>query len=192
MYMVDSDQIYVCKARLSDIEELCDLYLSQSREARRLFHPFPFNKTKLKLIFFVMITSDKLMRIIKRIIPTMGFALIVSYDANKSQLLGFIYYHIISKHKGRFIANVGITTREGIRTKGIGTKLYAALIERAKQVGVKKFTATILADNVASIALCKKYGYKVLGDAPDDHWEGKNEKNILVELDLEETQTQLV
>lgn len=181
----NADSLLIRAANLGDLNELCDLYLGQSPPIRRLFHPFPYDRRKLKLILAAVILSSKMINFIKRIIPKLGFVIFVALDVSKPQLVGFIYFHITAKEGGKYIANVGITTKEGVQIKGIGTKLYAALIRRAQEVDVKKCWATILADNAPSIALCKKCGYQIIGPAADDVWEGKREKNILVELDLE-------
>jgi L-amino acid N-acyltransferase YncA len=186
MTQISEKSIIIRPAKISDIDGLCEVYFTLSQENKRLFHPFPYVKWKLKLIFLAMIVSRNLITVIKKTIPKLGFILIVAYDKDSKQLLGFIYCHITCKeNNNKFVANVGITKKEGVNAKGIGTKLYALLIDSARVAGISKFTATILEDNIPSIELCKKYGYVVTGYAADDYWEGKRTKNLKVELELD-------
>lgn len=182
--MQDDDPIAVRKATLRDVNELCDIYLNLSPPIKRLFHPFPFNRGKVQTIFRIMLVSDKLIQIIKHIMPKLGLSLLVAYDKNESKIVGFVYLHITGKENGILVANLGITVREGIRSKGIGTRMDAAAIGRAKQIGIGKIRLTVLEDNVAALGLYKKFGFKIMGYTNDDYWEGKYEKNLLLELDL--------
>ncbi|MCS6767910.1 MAG: GNAT family N-acetyltransferase [Candidatus Nitrosocaldus sp.] len=177
--------ITVRRARVGDIEELCDVYLELSPPIRRLFHPFPFERSKLRLIFLVMILSDKLIRLVKHILPKLGFSLIVAYDEDESRIVGFIYIHIIGKENDKLIANLGITVREGVRSKGIGTKMEQAMIDRARQIGIGIIRFSVIEDNTNVLGLHKKFGFTIKGYTKDDYWDGKFEKNLLLELELE-------
>jgi len=110
--------------------------------------------------------------------------LLVAYDKNESKIVGFFYLRIIGKENGILVANYGLTVREGMRSKGIGTRMDAAIIERAKQIKIGKIRITVLEDNIAAIRLHKKFGFKIIGYTNDDYWEGRYEKNLLLELDL--------
>jgi len=182
--LYNDDTIVIRRATLRDINELCDIYLNLSSEAKRFFHPFPFNRRKLQIIFFIMILCDRLIKIIKHIIPKLGMTLLVAYDKNESKIVGFFYLRIIGKENGILVANYGLTVREGMRSKGIGTRMEAAMIERAKQIKIGKIRITVLEDNIAVIRLHKKFGFKIIGYTNDDYWEGRYEKNLLLELDL--------
>jgi RimJ/RimL family protein N-acetyltransferase len=131
-----------------------------------------------------MIMSDRLIQIIKRIVPKLGMSLLVAYDKNESKIVGLVYLRIIKKENGKLIANLGITVREGMRSKGIGTRLDAAAIERAKEIGIGKIRFTVLEDNTPVIGLHKKFGFKIIGYTDPDYWDGKYERNLLLELDL--------
>jgi hypothetical protein len=184
--MSNSDQIIVRKAKLNDINELCDLYLGLSTPVRRFFHPFPFNKVITRIWFLAMIISGKMLTIIKQTYPRLGFILLVAHNISESQIVGFMFLQITSKECGNFVANIGLTTREGVKTKGIGsigTKMYAQMIKCAKETGIGKFRHSILDDNVVTIMLTKRTGHKFKGFATDE-WEGKYEKTQVWELEL--------
>ena len=54
----------------------------------------------------------------------------------------------------------------------IGTKMYVHIIEYAKEIGIKKFRIMILEDNLATIMLTKRIGFKFKGFTTDE-WEGR-------------------
>ena len=71
-----------------------------------------------------MILSGSLLTLIRRTIPRLGFLLLVAEEYTYHQLIGFTYLSTQYKDEnGHLVANRGIVTREGIRSKGIGTAL---------------------------------------------------------------------
>ena len=64
--MATSDPIIIRKARLSDIGELCDLFLDLSPTVKRFFHPFQFNKIISKTWFLMMVISQKMLTVLKK------------------------------------------------------------------------------------------------------------------------------
>lgn len=186
---MDEDQVIVRQATIGDLNELCDVYLNLSPSVKRLFHPFPFSRRKLKTIFLIMLLSSKLINLIKHTLPKLGLSLLVAYSRNESRIVGLVYLHITGKENNILVANLGITVREGVRSKGIGTKMDAAAIQRARQIGIGKIRFTVLEDNIAVLGLHKKFGFKIMGYTTDDYWDGKYEKNLLLELNLKENES---
>jgi len=180
--MSNFDTIIVRKAKLEDIDKLCNIYLGLSPHVRRWFHPFPFSKAKVKMIFLIMLISEKMLTIIKKTIPKLGFILLVAYDANNLQIVGFSYLRLIGREDGTLIANIGFTVKEGARN--IGLIMYARSIEYAKAAGIGKFRIRTLEDNIVTIALTKRIGYRFKGCTTDEYWNGKYEKMLNWELDL--------
>lgn len=171
-------------AKLSDINELASLYLGLSFASRKLFHPFPFKKLELHIIFLIMILSGRLLPVIRRTIPKLGFLVLVAEDELTHQLIGFTYLSMRYKDANRrLVANRGIVTKEGIRSKGVGTALDSELIRIAKKVRVDRFSVTALKDNSGSIALHKKMGYQIIGQT-EDKWNNEVEDAFILELEL--------
>jgi L-amino acid N-acyltransferase YncA len=172
------------RAELSDINELTNLYMELTFASRKLFHPFPFKRRKLQIIFLIMILSGSLLTLLRRTIPRLGFLLLVAEDYTYHRLIGFTYLSTQYKDEnGHLVANRGIVAREGIRSKGIGTALDSELIMRAKQLGVDRFSVTALKDNSGSIALHKKMGYQIKGQT-QDRWNNEVEDAFILELEL--------
>lgn len=79
-------------------------------------------------------------------------------------VLGFAYY-LPYRDRAAYDATKETTvyTHHGARGVGVGTRLYVALIERARQAGVHALIAVISGDNPASKALHEKLGFEPLG-----------------------------
>lgn len=180
----NTSEITVRDATFGDIEKLTDLYVNLSEASRRFFHPFPFIKYRLRIIFLIMIVSQKSMRFLKNILPNFGFHVLVAYNTSKDQLIGFTYLSIIRKDKGELIANRGIVSLDGERAKGLGTLMDMKLIEIARRTGISRFEVSALKDNSASLALHRRVGYVITGST-NDHWNGETEESFTLALDLE-------
>lgn len=67
-----------------------------------------------------------------------------------------------SKHVG----DVGIVIRESYRDIGIGTKMMKALIDQAKQWGLKVLTLRVFASNKRAFHVYEKVGFVQTGCIP--------------------------
>jgi len=63
----------------------------------------------------------------------------------------------------RSIAEFSIYISESARGNGVGAKLLAALLLSAKDIGFNKVLSRIFTFNHASLALCKKLGFRQVG-----------------------------
>src|SRR5947209_14016451 len=61
------------------------------------------------------------------------------------------------------VADLSIYVAEQVRGRGIGLKLLNALIEASEQAGIWTLQAGIFPENVASIELHKRCGFRVVG-----------------------------
>ncbi|MBM4331822.1 MAG: N-acetyltransferase family protein [Deltaproteobacteria bacterium] len=61
------------------------------------------------------------------------------------------------------VAEVSIYVGAGYRGQGIGSALLAALIDASEQAGIWTLQAGIFPENILSINLHKKHGFRVLG-----------------------------
>lgn len=179
-----SQNISLQRANLGDIEELSELYLGLSSVSRRFFHPFPFSRTKLRVIFLMMIISGSLINLIKKTFPKLGFFVLVAREDNSRRINGFTYLCLIDRQEGgKLVANRGIVTRETIRARGLGTVLDSQLIKIARNIGISRFRVTVLEDNPGSLGLHRKMGYKITGSTLDP-WNGTEDKAYVLELEL--------
>lgn len=149
---MSENHISTRKAALEDINELCRLYMELPPKVRRMFHPFPFHPTRLKLVFIAMLTGQTLLGLYKRVMPRLGFVIFVAEDATSGDIHGFIYLRLLGKERGKLIANIGIVTREGLRSRGIGSTMYDAINKYSLKIGVAKYRSIIIEENIASLS----------------------------------------
>ena len=167
-----------------DLLKLYRLYLTLPDDVKMVFHPFPFSRTRLVLILFVMIVSGNLICIVKRTFPKLGSTIIIALSKS-NDIIGFNFFVITGKEHNKFVANVGILTLPSFQGMGIGSKMYDLLIKTAKEAGIGKFRVTVIECNVASTNQVKKIGYVNKGYALDEYWDGRSIKNVIWELDLD-------
>lgn len=79
-------------------------------------------------------------------------------------ILGFAALSLVSSRKVyRGVAEVTLYVAEEFRGQGIGKKLLNALIEESEANGFWTLHAGIFSENIASIELHKKCGFRVVG-----------------------------
>ncbi|MDR0597300.1 MAG: GNAT family N-acetyltransferase [Treponema sp.] len=80
-------------------------------------------------------------------------------------ILGYAY---INKWKDRSAyrhsAEVSIYVKDSARERGIGKKLFAALLEEARQTGIHALVAGITMPNEQSVGLHEKFGFKKVAE----------------------------
>ncbi len=80
-------------------------------------------------------------------------------------------------------AEVAVAVADDVQGRGLGTVLLAHLLARARQEGVERFTATVLADNRGSLELLSSHGRKKVG--PPQDWAVELTVDLLDEPDPE-------
>ena len=63
----------------------------------------------------------------------------------------------------RGVAEASLYITEGCRKMGCGEELLQKLIKESEKAGIWSLLAVIIADNAASIALCEKCGFRLIG-----------------------------
>ena len=74
------------------------------------------------------------------------------------------------------VMNVAVVSEH--RSRGIGTKLFARLIEECKARGASAITLEVRASNAAAIALYEKFGLRSVGRRP--HYYVDNDEDALI------------
>ena len=78
-----------------------------------------------------------------------------------SQILGYIYLNQWRfKSAYRHSAELSVYIRNGVRTKGLGSKLFTSLLEELKKKNLHTIISAIVLPNNASINLHEKFGFK--------------------------------
>jgi RimJ/RimL family protein N-acetyltransferase len=66
----------------------------------------------------------------------------------------------------RHVGVLGIIVRDGFRDVGIGTEMMKALIEKAREMGLKVLTLAVFESNKRAIHVYEKVGFAVTGRIP--------------------------
>ena len=96
----------------------------------------------------------------------------VAMDTDSNKLVGSTISSFRAKGRLRHRIDMGWGLLPGYQGKGIGTKLLKESLRFAKQKGFKRAEAEAAIENIASIKLAKKCGFKI---------EGKREKGLLLD-----------
>jgi phosphinothricin acetyltransferase len=81
------------------------------------------------------------------------------------EVAGFAYLTLMSQKSGwRFTREDTIYLEERFRGEGLGRVLLGALLQRARELGVRLVVASISSDNAASLALHRSLGFEVVGE----------------------------
>jgi len=70
---------------------------------------------------------------------------------------------VSSRHVYRGVAEVSVYVGAAARGRGIGGRLMAALVEASEGAGIWTLQAGIFPENAASLALHRRFGFRVLG-----------------------------
>ena len=81
-------------------------------------------------------------------------------EDEKKNIVGFVLSHETLPFRGKlYIRYIGI--KPEVQGQGIGELLYRKLIERAEQTGIMEITGLVNTDNLNSIKLFEKVGFKL-------------------------------
>lgn len=169
---------------LGDIRPLVEMYMGLSAEARRFYHPFPFDRSHLWIIYGYMVLAGRLARATVRMFPHWSVILIVATLPGQRRPIGYGTVRFVGNRGTDLRAKLGFSVAEGYRGLGIGTALAKRMIVAALSVGVTRAVGTILQANSASLAVAKKLGatYEERKDVPDRFAPG--ETNVVAQGDL--------
>lgn len=69
---------------------------------------------------------------------------------------------------GSHIANTGVMINKKYRGQGLGKSMMEFAIKKAKELGFKAIQINlVVCTNTASIKICQKYGFKIIGIIPE-------------------------
>lgn len=99
-------------------------------------------------------------------LPWLGRAIILTEPDGTRQIVGSCGFHAPPGPDG--LVEVGCTVESTHRRQGVGTEILRSLFDWARAQGVVRFRASILPDNVASIAMVRVLGFHKIGVEIDD------------------------
>jgi ABC-type amino acid transport substrate-binding protein/RimJ/RimL family protein N-acetyltransferase len=147
-------------ARLSDIPVLIDLYMSQPEESRRLYHPFPFDRLRLRAIFTYMVGTRPVLPYLIHRPGVHAAVLLVACLPDSSTPVGYGNTAFIHPEGPEPRAFFGYLVSAEYRSRGIGAQLHDALVDAALALGVQRGGGIIMTDNAANVRLVEKLGLR--------------------------------
>jgi RimJ/RimL family protein N-acetyltransferase len=139
----------------NDVNELFILLNDLPANAKKFFHPHPFDKqtvtgicTSKKDYYYVMEENDK--------------------------IIGYSFLRLF----GYEIPSYGCCIRNEYQSEGYGTLLTKWTMKKAKKLGYEKVILKVYKTNCVALKMYKKIGFKIVGDT-DDKKQYKMEINFI-------------
>lgn len=171
-------------SRVSDLSSLVRLYRDRSEASKQTYHPFPFGRFRLALIYLWIIALQRWMRWFMRYLPRRAATLLVVEREDQPGLIGYGTIRLMSGRGEEPIARFGYLVADAYQGKGVGGQLIEVMIAKAKELGIRKGGGTVLQRNIASAHLIEKWGWKLRPAAADRG--APDESNLMTVGDLDE------
>ncbi len=176
--------VQIRRSRLGDVPALVRFYRERSEESKSTYHPFPFGRFRLTLIYLWMVFFQRWMRWMIRRLPRRAATLLVAELPDGSALVGYGTVRLMSGRGEEPIARFGYVVRDDFRGKGVGGQLMEALVVAALELGIRKGGGTVLQTNAPSAHLIERWGWKLRKGETDRG--APSEVNLVTVGDLEE------
>jgi ribosomal-protein-alanine N-acetyltransferase len=98
--------------------------------------------------------------------PWLGRAIVLTEPDGTRRIIGTCGFHSPPEPTGR--VEVGYSVQAEYRRRGIATEVVHALFDWAHANGVDRFRASVAPDNLASLAIVKRLGFRQVGVQVDD------------------------
>lgn len=159
--------VRVRPATRRDLRSLVLLYRGQEPESRTYYHPYPFDRLRLPILFLAMLSSQAHVRWMLRRFPNYAFVILLLIDP-EGMPFGFGTIRFVHARGEAPWARFGFLVDAGHRHQGAGSVLVMALYESAVGLGVHRGGGTILEGNVASAKVVEKFGFRLRPAASAD------------------------
>jgi GNAT superfamily N-acetyltransferase len=151
--LCDGSTVVIRPVQRTDAGRLADGFSRMSNESRRLRFLLPKKAlTAAELRYFTDVDHH-------------DHAALGALDSDDGRGVGIARY--VRHADDPDAAEVAIAVIDEWHRRGLGTLLLARLSERARQVGIKRFTGLVSADNVAMIALLHGFGATITRINPE-------------------------
>jgi RimJ/RimL family protein N-acetyltransferase len=147
--------------RFRDIGALSRIYRSQSEDSRRLYHPFPFDRPRLAIVFAYMVGSRMLLRTLLRRWPRRALVLLVACQGDDPAPIGYGNVAFLARPGKPLKAIFGYIVAEKFRGLGVGTRLHEDMIDAAIALGVTRGGGMVVSDNVSNLRVLEKLGFEI-------------------------------
>jgi [ribosomal protein S5]-alanine N-acetyltransferase len=118
--------------------------------------------------------------------PWLGRAIVLVTEPENRRAIGSVGFHGPPDPDGR--AEIGYQVEPGSRRRGLALEAVRGLLDwAATEHGIQRFRASITPENVASLALVRRLGFREVGRRDDDIDGDIDGEELVFELDEWET-----
>lgn len=177
--------VSVRPARWGDVRPLASLYLSQSPAQRHGYHPFPFNRAAVTLIYFGLVSGQALFGWAMRRSPRLLALLFVAQVDATGEIAGSGTLRGVVRPGGERFVRFGFFVAEPFQGKGVGKRLLWGLASAGIERGYHRGLGAVFQSDAKAIPAIAGAGFKL---TPTDHRDpdAPDEANFLAEADLDE------
>ena len=181
----DGLPIEVRFARRGDVGALARLYRQRSDRSKALYHPFPFDPVRIRLILAWLTLDRPLIPFLMRWWSRRFGVVVVAAPRDGGRPVGYGTVRPRRSASGEWMAQFGYLVDDAYQGQGIGARLMEAMARASIALGIRRGVGTILASNAANLRLTQRYGWTVMGAGTHDR-NSPGELNYEVTVDLEE------
>jgi RimJ/RimL family protein N-acetyltransferase len=98
--------------------------------------------------------------------PWLGRAIVLAEPDGVRRIIGSVGFHAPPGPDGR--VEIGYRVEPANRRQGVATEVVRAMFDWAHEHGVDRYRASVAPDNVASLAVIRKFGFRQVGAQVDD------------------------
>lgn len=149
------------RARLSDAPRLIDLYLGLSEDGRKGFHPFPFHRASLWILYPTVLIAQRALRPFMRRVPWLIVVLDVAEVEATHELVGYATIRGVVHPNEPPKVRCGFMVREGYRGHRVGISLLRTLCEEAAQLGIHTAIGAVFRDDARAIKAIQGFGFSL-------------------------------
>ncbi len=171
-------------AAARDLPRIAELYLAQDEAARRLYHPLPFVRWRLRFLLRGLTFAQRWSRRWVRTFPRAAAGFLVGRLEPQGPVVAFGHLRFRWDSAGLLVAETGYFVEPTQRQKGLGTQFKRGLIAEARRFGARRVEALIDPSNIASVRLNQKLGF-TFAPAPVPDRNSPHAQLIVAQLDLD-------
>ena len=98
--------------------------------------------------------------------PWLGRAMVLTDETGTRRVVGTIGFHDAPDEAGR--VEIGYRVEPAYRRRGYALEAVRAMFDWAAERGIRRFVASVAPDNVASLALIGRLGFREIGSQVDE------------------------
>jgi len=177
-------RVKVRYARYRDIGTLSRLYVALGPESRHGYHPFPFHRVAVSLIYFSLITAQRLLGWAMRRSTRLLAFLFVAEATETGAIVGSGTLRGVLAPNEPPRVRFGFFVAEGYQGFGVGKSILFGLAEIALGLGYKQGQGAVFKSDTKAIRAISEVGFRFMDtDFRDPKVPGETNYRTIADLD---------